>query len=60
MYGVEFWFDPRANHVGKRHAERATQHQVRNNAQPRQKNSQAKKKDHQRKPFDAAEVCGDL
>src|SRR5439155_19972203 len=57
VHRVEFWFDPGPNHVRKRHAKSATQHQVRNNAQPGQKNSETKKKNRQSKPFNADEVC---
>ena len=60
VHRVEFWFDPRPHHVRKRDAKSAAKHQIRNNAQPRQKNSEAEKKDRQRKPFDAAEVCRDF
>src|SRR5436190_248538 len=60
VYRVEFWFDPRSHHVRKRHAKSAAQHQIRNDAQARQKNSESKKKDRQRKPFNAAKVFCDL
>ena len=60
VHRVELWFDPCPHHVRKRYAKSATQHQIRNNAQSGQKNSQAKKKDRERKPFDAAEVCRDF
>src|SRR5215475_10120825 len=57
---VEFWFNLRSHHVRKRDAKSAAHHQVRNDAQPGQKNSETKKKNRQRKPFDAAEVCRDV
>ena len=41
---IELRLDPRAQHVGKRHAQRAAKHQIRNDAQSGQKNSEAEKK----------------
>src|SRR5437660_274075 len=58
--GVEPRFDPRADHVGERHRQRATEHQVGNDAQRWQKNPEPKKKKRQREPFDAAEISSDI
>src|SRR5262249_18442949 len=55
---VELRFDPRPHHVGKRYAKRAAQHQVRNDSERGKKDTQAKKKNRQRKPFNAAQVRG--
>src|SRR6266446_2603111 len=55
---VEFRLDLSAHHVGKRYAKRAAHHQVRNDSERRQKDAQAKKKNRQRKPFNAAQVRG--
>ena len=60
VHGVELRFDSRPHHIGKRNTKSAAQHQVWNNAQRRQKNSQAKEKNRQRKPFDAAQVRSDV
>src|ERR1700736_3044970 len=57
---VESWFDPRPDHVGQRHRERAAKHQIGNNAQCRQKNSKTKKEKREREPFDAAQVSGQI
>ena len=46
------------HHVRKRHAKSAAEHQIRNDAQRRQKNSKPEKKNRQRKPFDAAQIRG--
>src|SRR5438132_350023 len=56
--GVELWFDPRADHVGKRHGQCSAKHQIGHDAQRRQKNSEAKKEKRKREPFDAAEISG--
>ena len=48
--------DPRAQHVGERDAKCAAKHQVGNDPQHRQKDSETEKKDRQRKPLDAAQV----
>src|ERR1051326_2017516 len=53
---IELWFDVRAHHVGKRDGERTAKHQVGNDPQRREKNSQTEKKERERKPFDAAQV----
>src|SRR6266513_1712782 len=58
--GVEFWFDSRAKHVGQRHRESAAKHQIRNNAQRRQKDSKTKQEEREREPFDTAEVGGQI
>src|SRR5207245_9914116 len=55
---VGFRTDLSAHHVGKRYAKRAAHHQVRNDSERRQKDAQAKKKNRQRKPFNAAQVRG--
>src|SRR5205085_9191816 len=57
---VEPWFDPRPDHVGKCHRERAAKHQIGNDPQRRQKNSETKKEKRERKPFDAAEISGQI
>src|SRR5437899_6481668 len=57
-HSVEFRLDLSAHHVGKRYAKRAAHHQVRNDSERRQKDAQAKKKNRQRKPFNAAQVRG--
>src|SRR5215467_9372871 len=44
IHRVEFWFDWRSHHVGKRDAQSTAKHQIWNNAQRRQKNSETKKK----------------
>src|SRR5260370_841049 len=54
--GVELWFDPRADHVGKRDGQGAAKHQIRHDAKRWQKNSKTKKKKCERKPFDTAEI----
>src|SRR3984893_1576377 len=56
--GVEFRFDTRPHHVRERDAERAAKHQIRDNAQHRQKNSEPKKKNREREPFDTAQIDG--
>ena len=58
--GIELRLDPRPQHVGKRDAERAAQHQVGNDPQDRQKDSQAEKKKREHEPLDAAEVVRDF
>src|ERR1022692_3144969 len=60
VHGIELRLDARAHHVGKRHAKCAAKHEIRNNSECRQKNSQAEEKDRQREPFDAAEISGDF
>src|SRR5205823_3358922 len=60
MDRIEFWFDRRAHHVRERHAEGAATHEVRHDAQCGQKDSEPKKKNPQREPFNAAEVSGAL
>ncbi len=59
-HGIKLGLDPRAHHVGKRHAQRAPKHKIRHDAQRRQKNSQPEKKNRQREPFDAAEIGGQV
>src|SRR5438105_2826167 len=58
MNGVELRFDPRPHHVRERNAERAAKHQIRDNAQHRQKNPKTKKKNREREPFDTAQING--
>src|SRR5262245_22537143 len=60
MHHIEFWLDLCSHHVGNRHAKRPAQHEVKHNTQSRQKNSEAEKKNRQRKPFNAAQVGGDF
>ena len=60
MDRIEFWFDRRAHHVRERHAKGAPTHEVRHDAQCGQKDSETKKKNRKREPFNAAEVSGDL
>src|SRR5438552_7119800 len=57
---VEPWFDARTHHVGKRHGQCAAKHQIRHDAQRRQKNSKPQKEKRKRKPFDAAEIRGQI
>src|SRR5438128_12210132 len=58
--GVELRFDVRSNHVGKRDGQCAAEHQIRHDAQRRQKNSKAKKEKRQCEPFDAAQISGEI
>src|SRR5712664_37694 len=58
--GIELWFDPGADHVGKRDGQGAAEHQIRHNAQRRQKNSETKKEKGKREPFDTAEISGEI
>src|SRR5207244_12012481 len=58
--GVKLWFDARADHVGKRDGQCAAKHQIRHDAQRRQKNSKAKKEKRQREPLDAAQISGQI
>src|SRR5216110_3185464 len=60
MNRIEFWFDRRAHHVRERHAEGAATHEVRHDAQCGKKDSETKKKNRKREPFNAAEVSGDF
>src|SRR2546430_4007622 len=56
--GVEPRFDSGPDHVGKRDCQRAAEHQIRNDAQCRQKNPEPKKKKRKREPFDTAQISG--
>src|SRR5712691_5586731 len=58
--GIELWFNARANHVGKRDGQSAAKHQIRHDAQRRQKNSKTKKEKRQREPLDAAQISGQI
>ena len=58
--GVELRLDPRPQHVGKRDAKRAAKHEIRNDAQDRQKDSETEKKEGEREPLDAAQIVGDF
>src|SRR6266852_4996123 len=49
-----------ADHVGKRDGQCAAKHQIRHDAQRRQKNSKAKKEKRQREPLDAAQISGQI
>src|SRR6266404_3342600 len=60
MHRVEFWLDRSAYHERERHAERTAKHEVRHDAQGGQKESETKKKNRQREPFNAAQVNGDF
>jgi len=53
---IEFRLNLRPDHIRKRYTESATQHQVRNNSQRGQKDSEAEKEDREGKPFDTAQV----
>src|SRR5581483_1512413 len=53
---VEFRLNRSSYHIGKRHTQRAAKHQVRNNAQRREKNPQTKQKNCQGEPLDTAQV----
>src|SRR5581483_7595201 len=58
--GIVARLDPLPHHVGKRNAQRAAEHQIRNNAQPGHENTEPEKKNRQGEPFDAAQIGGDL
>src|SRR6202022_3210833 len=57
--GIELRFDVSAHHVREGHAQCAAKHEIRNDPQGRQENAEPKKKNRQRKPFDAAEIGGE-
>src|SRR5579864_1178620 len=57
---IEFWLNPGADHIGQRNRQGSAKHQIRNDAQRGQKNSQAEKKKGQCEPFDTAEIGRDL
>src|ERR1043166_4947526 len=57
---VEFRLNPRPKHVGDGDAKSPTEHDVRHDPQPRQKNSEPEKKNGEREPFDAAQITGDF
>src|SRR5450432_247243 len=57
---VELRFDSRAQHIRDRDAKSAAKHQIGNDAERGQKDSKSKKKNGERKPFDAAQVAGHL
>ena len=60
MHRVVSRLDARPYHIREGHAQRSSEHQIRHDAQTRQKNSQSEKKHRQGKPFDAAEISGDV
>ena len=60
MNGIEARFDPRAHHIRKSDAKCAAEHQIRDDPQWGKEHADAKKKNREREPFDAAEIGGDL
>jgi hypothetical protein len=59
-YGIKLRLDSRAQHVGKRDTKGATQHQVGDNPQHRQEDSQSEEKKREDEPLDTADVVGDF
>src|SRR2546421_175397 len=57
---IELWFDQRAHHVRERDGQRSTKHQIGDNSERRQKNSEAEEKKREGEPFDTAEIGGDV
>src|SRR6266513_5382771 len=55
---IEFRLNGSSHHVGKRDAQRASKHEVRNNAQRRQENPKTEQKNCEGKPLNAAQVGG--
>src|ERR1700730_4558810 len=60
MDRIELRFDACAHHVRKCDAKRAAKHEVRKDAQGRQKNAKTEKKNGQCEPFDTAEIGCDF
>ena len=58
--GIELRLDAGTDHVGKRDSQCSAEHEIRNNPQSRQKNSETEQKKRKREPFDAAEIGGDV
>ncbi len=55
---IELRVDPCVHHIRERHAERAPEHEIRDDAQYWQKYAQPKKKNREREPFDTAQITG--
>ena len=58
--GIKLRLDSRAQHVGKRDTKGATQHQVGDDPQHRQENSQSEEKKREHEPLDTADVVSDF
>src|SRR6476469_3807803 len=56
--GIKARFDSRPHHVRKGDAERAAEHQIRDDPQQRNEDANAKKQNRECEPFDAAKIRG--